>query len=86
MPQKTPTDLLDKKTIKGKSAALSIIGRSQHVRIPADMRIPEDVERVKISQRGNCFLIHPLEAYTDYFVSLECIQTNFLSRHPLARY
>ncbi|OQP32592.1 type II toxin-antitoxin system VapB family antitoxin [Pantoea latae] len=54
--------------------------RTQNVRIPADVRFPENVKNVTVRAVGNERIIAPVEhAWDSFFLSEQCVSDDFLS-------
>ncbi len=61
-------------------ASVFINNRTQAVRLPADMRLPDDVKRVQIRAVGRERVIAPLDGTWDsFFLSAPSISGDFLS-------
>ncbi|WP_449371271.1 type II toxin-antitoxin system VapB family antitoxin [Thiomonas sp.] len=55
--------------------------RSQAVRLPADLRLPEAVKQVSIRARGKERIIAPLESSWDsFFLDSPAVSDDFLER------
>ena len=53
--------------------------RTQAVRLPADMRLPEDVKQVSVRARGNERIIAPLaESWDSFFMGDLKVSTDFM--------
>jgi antitoxin VapB len=61
-------------------ASVFINNRTQAVRLPADMRLPDDVKRVQIRAVGRERVIAPLDgAWDSFFLSAPSVSDDFLS-------
>ena len=61
-------------------ASVFINNRTQAVRLPANMRLPDDVKRVQIRAVGRERVIAPLDAAWDsFFLSAPSVSDDFLS-------
>lgn len=61
-------------------ASVFINNRTQAVRLPADMRLPDDVKRVQIRAVGRERVIAPLDgAWDSFFLSTPSVSDDFLS-------
>ena len=61
-------------------ASVFINNRTQAVRLPADMRLPDDVKRVQIRAVGRERVIAPLDGVWDsFFLSAPSVSDDFLS-------
>jgi antitoxin VapB len=61
-------------------ASVFINNRTQAVRLPADMRLPEDVKRVIVRAVGRERIIAPLDgAWDSFFLSAPAASDDFLS-------
>jgi len=61
-------------------ASVFINNRTQAVRLPADMRLPDDVKRVHIRAVGRERVIAPLDgAWDSFFLNPPAVSEDFLS-------
>lgn len=61
------------------NSTVFINNRSQAVRLPAEMRLPEDVKQVSIRARGHERIISPLsETWDSFFVNGLMPTTDFM--------
>jgi antitoxin VapB len=61
-------------------ASVFINNRTQAVRLPADMRLPEDVKRVIVRAVGRERIIAPLDgAWDSFFLGTPAASDDFLS-------
>ena len=57
--------------------------RSQAVRLPADLRLPDNVKRVKIRAVGNERIITPVDQTWDsFFIDGPKVSTDFMRKRP----
>lgn len=57
--------------------------RSQAVRLPLDVRLPEGVHKVEIRARGNERIIAPIgQTWDSFFLSGPSVSDDFLSERP----
>lgn len=55
--------------------------RSQAIRLPAELRLPENVKRVDVRARGRERIIAPLgETWDTFFLNAECVDEDFLAQ------
>ncbi len=53
--------------------------RSQAIRLPADLRLPDNVKRVDVRARGNERIIAPMgQTWDSFFVDAEPVADDFL--------
>ena len=61
-------------------ASVFINNRTQAVRLPADMRLPEEVKRVHIRAVGRERVIAPLDgAWDSFFLNTPAVSKDFMS-------
>ena len=61
-------------------ASVFLNNRTQAVRLPADMRLPDDVKRVHIRAVGRERVIAPLDgAWDSFFLNAPAVSEDFLS-------
>lgn len=61
------------------TSTVFINNRSQAVRLPAEMRLPEGVKQVSVRARGHERVIAPLsEAWDSFFLSTPAISEDFM--------
>ncbi len=61
-------------------ASVFINNRTQAVRLPFDMRLPEDVKRVQIRAVGRERVIAPLDgAWDSFFLNAPAVSEDFMS-------
>lgn len=62
---------------------LFLSNRSQAVRIPADMRLPESVEEVEVRACGEERIIAPVgRSWDSFFIEGPAVSEDFLSERP----
>lgn len=60
--------------------------RSQAVRIPLDVRLPEGVHKVHIRAKGNERIIAPLgQSWDSFFLGGPSVSDDFLPQHAIPR-
>lgn len=61
------------------TSTVFINNRTQAVRLPAEMRLPEDVKQVSVRARGNERIIAPLsETWDSFFKGDQVVSDDFL--------
>lgn len=62
------------------------INRSQAVRLPADLRLPENVRKVNVRAKGNERIISPAgQIWDSFFLDGPCVSEDFMSERNLAK-
>lgn len=68
-------------TSASRRAAIFRNGKNQAVRLPQELRFPEDVKEVRISKQGDNLLLSPLKPDWASFFALEAeVPEDFLER------
>lgn len=62
------------------------INRSQAVRLPADLRLPENVKKVNVRAKGNERIISPAgQNWDSFFLDGPYVSEDFMSERNLAK-
>jgi antitoxin VapB len=65
------------------TSTVFINNRSQAVRLPAELRLPDNVKQVSVRARGNERIIAPLsEAWDSFFINGPVVSADFMEDRP----
>lgn len=65
------------------TSTVFINNRTQAVRLPAEMRLPEGVKQVSVRARGHERIIAPLsESWDSFFVNGPAVSDDFMEARP----